>query len=197
MPTSQQANDASDQSDEALVGACRRGDQQAWEQLVRRYQRLIYTIARRAGLDEDQVGEVFQQVFVALFEQIEQIQQPDRLSAWLTTLARRKTLQLLRGQTTTAAPANDDQPTIAETLADPSPLPDELLIRLERQHTVRRAIAAQPERCRVLIALLFSETESLSYAHIAASLGISEGSIGPTRIRCLEKLRRWLEDQGF
>jgi RNA polymerase sigma factor (sigma-70 family) len=197
MPISQHASDASDQSDEALVHACRRGDQQAWEQLVRRYQRLIYTIARRAGLDEDQVGEVFQQVFVALFEQIEQIQQPDRLSAWLTTLTRRKTLQLLRGQTTIATLGNDDETAIAEILADPSPLPDELLIRLERQHTVRRAIAALEERCRVLITLLFSEAEAISYSHIAATLGISEGSIGPTRIRCLQKLRRWLEDQGF
>lgn len=197
MPTSQQASDASEESDESLVRACRRGDQQAWEQLVRRYQRLIYTIARRAGLDEDQVGEVFQQVFVVLFEQIERIQQPDRLSAWLTTLARRKTLQLLRGQTTIATLGSDDEAASAELLADPSPLPDELLIRLERQHTVRRAIAALEERCRVLITLLFSETAATSYAHIAATLGVSEGSIGPTRIRCLQKLRRWLEAHGF
>jgi RNA polymerase sigma factor (sigma-70 family) len=70
--------------------ACRRGDEAAWEALVERYQRLIYTIPRRAGLDKDQAAEVFQEVFTTLFEKLETIEQPERLQAWLVTTARRK-----------------------------------------------------------------------------------------------------------
>src|SRR5919206_3423007 len=79
------------QSDEELLAGCRRGEQSAWEALVVRYQRLIYTIPRRAGLDEDAASEIFQDVFAALLESIASIEQPSRLQAWLVTTAKRKT----------------------------------------------------------------------------------------------------------
>ncbi|HYN88511.1 MAG TPA: hypothetical protein VER55_08265, partial [Ardenticatenaceae bacterium] len=68
-------------SDEALVLACRRGDAAAWEALVRRYQRLIYTIPRRAGLDEEQAADIFQRVFEKLVAKLHEIEQPDRVKA--------------------------------------------------------------------------------------------------------------------
>src|SRR5690242_11091622 len=77
-------------SDEALVLACRRGDEAAWETLVERFQRLIYTIARRAGLDEDAATDVFQNVFASLVERLDRIEQPDRIQAWLVTAAKRE-----------------------------------------------------------------------------------------------------------
>src|SRR5215213_2482773 len=78
-------------SDLQLVLACRRGDQLAWEKLIRRYQRLIYAIPLRAGLDEDQAAEIFQDVFTTLFQKLNDIEDPERLHAWLVTTARRKT----------------------------------------------------------------------------------------------------------
>jgi RNA polymerase sigma factor (sigma-70 family) len=78
-------------SDLQLVLDCRRGDQLAWEKLVHRYQRLIYTIPLRAGLNEDQAAEIFQDVFTTLFQKLNDIEEPEKLQAWLVTTARRKT----------------------------------------------------------------------------------------------------------
>jgi RNA polymerase sigma factor (sigma-70 family) len=78
-----------DDSDLQLVSDCRQGDQLAWEKLVRRYQRLIYAIPRRAGLSEDQAAEIFQDVFTTLFEKLDDIEDPERLQAWLVTTTRR------------------------------------------------------------------------------------------------------------
>ena len=86
-------------TDRELLSACRDGDESSWEALVDRYQRLIYTIPRRAGLDQDQASEVFQDVFVTLLQKIDDINEPDRLHAWLVTAARRKTWRLLRVMT--------------------------------------------------------------------------------------------------
>src|SRR5215210_1787560 len=84
-----------ERTDEQLLLACRRGEEAAWEALVTRYQRLIFTVARRAGLDEDLAAEVFQDVFATLLENIDSIEQPSRLHAWLVTTARRKTWRLI------------------------------------------------------------------------------------------------------
>src|ERR1051325_9101416 len=95
-------------TDEALVSACRRGDDSAWGTLITRYQRLIYSIPRRAGLDEFASAEVFQNVFASLVQRLDQIEHPDRIHAWLVTTSRRETWRLVRKQkksaTTTSLP---------------------------------------------------------------------------------------------
>ncbi|HSL46879.1 MAG TPA: sigma-70 family RNA polymerase sigma factor [Anaerolineales bacterium] len=186
-------------SDESLVLACRRGEADAWSELVNRYQRLIYTIPRRAGLDEDQVAEVFQRTFARLLENLDRIRQPGCIHAWLVTTARRETLQLIREQRAEllSRTENLDSESKSEMIPDNNPLPDEMLERLEEQHLVRMAIAAMDERSRTLLNLLYFRPEPLTYAEIAATLNIPEGSLGPTRARCLEKLRRVLERTGF
>src|SRR5687767_10885346 len=82
-------------SDLQLVLACRRGDQLAWEKLIRRYQRLIYAIPLRAGLDEDQAADIFQDVFTTLFQKLDDIEEPEKLQAWLVTTTRRKTWRII------------------------------------------------------------------------------------------------------
>jgi RNA polymerase sigma factor (sigma-70 family) len=181
-------------NDEKLLQACRRGDESAWEALVERYQRLIYTIPRRAGLDEDQAAEVFQEVFTTLFEKLNDIEQPERLQAWLVTTARRKTWRLITREKRLQHPLGDTEegePEL-EKLPDPSALPDEVLMRLEEQHRVRTALADLDERCRKLLTMLFYQPEPPPYAEIAAAIGTTEGSIGPTRARCLKKLMQRL-----
>ena len=82
-------------SDKQLLLACRKGDQAAWEALIHRYQRLIYAIPRRAGLNDDQAADVFQDVFATLFQKLDDIDQPERLHSWLVTTARRKTWRVI------------------------------------------------------------------------------------------------------
>lgn len=174
--------------------ACRRGEETAWQSLIDRYQRLIYTIPRRAGLDEDQSADVFQEVFTTLFEKLSEIEQPERLQAWLVTTARRKTWRVIVAAKESRRRSEGDEEGEEELarLPDDAPLADEVLIRLEEQHGVRTAVAELDERCRKLITVLFYSAEPPPYAEIAKSLGTSEGSIGPTRARCLEKLTRLL-----
>jgi RNA polymerase sigma factor (sigma-70 family) len=183
-------------SDEALMLACQKGDPAAWEALVERYQRLIYTIARRAGLDEEQSADVFQRVFTTLVEHLDRIDQPAQIGAWLVTTARHEAWRVSRREKSPSIFIS-----IAEARMDPmvddGPLPDEELLRLEEQHKVRAAVAALDQRCRRLLFLLFYQPDPPSYTEIATLVGMSEGSIGPTRARCLQKLRRLLDEFGF
>ena len=182
-------------TDTELVSACRRGEPSAWEALVNRYQRLIYAIPRRAGLDEDRTAEVFQEVFTTLLQKLDDIDEPERLHAWLVTTARRKTARLIsteRSRQKVNIPLDGDTAEFAN-IRDAAPLADEVIVQLEKQHLTRVALTALDERCRELLTLLFYETEQPSYTEIADRLGTSVGSIGPTRARCLEKLFRLLD----
>jgi len=190
----------SQRSDENLVLACRRGEADAWSMLVNRYQRLIYTIPRRAGLDEDQAAEVFQRTFAKLLQYLDRIKQPASIHAWLVTTARRETLQLIREQRSERSFSQTDMldnGLKSEAIPDDNPLPGETLEHLEEQHLIRKAIAAMDERSRALLNLLYYQPAPLSYSEIAAILDMPEGSVGPTRARCLEKLRGLLERGGF
>lgn len=183
-------------NDKQLLEACRRGEETAWEELVHRYQRLIYAIPRRAGLDEDQSADVFQEVFATLLRKLHDISDPDRLHAWLVTTARRTTWRLISKGRDLHSLNEIDEATVDEILGnlpDNAALPDEVLLRLEEQHRVRRALAALDQRCQKMLTMLFYESDPRSYADIAISLGTSEGSIGPTRARCLEKMLRLLD----
>lgn len=187
-------------SDKALILACRQGDEHAWEVLVNRYQRLIYTIPRRAGLDEDHAAEVFQSTFARLLENLERIRQPDCIHAWLVTTARRETIQLIRRQSSeqSISPTDDADGTYnTEAIPDDRLLPSEELERLEEQHIVRATIQKMDDRCRCLLNLLYYRADPLSYSEIAEALDMPEGSLGPTRARCLDKLRRLLAEAGY
>ena len=186
--------------DTDLILACRQGDQEAWATLVARYQKLIYTIPRRAGLDEDQCADIFQQTFQTLFQHIDRLEQSERVRAWLVTTARRATERMKeRAARQQPLPELDDSTDNASTreLLDPAALPDAVILQLEEQHLIRTTVATLEDRCRQLLTLLFYAEERPPYGEIAAALGIPEGSIGPTRNRCLQKLRNLLQEVGF
>lgn len=183
-----------ERSDRELLRACRRNDESAWEEIVKRYQRLVYTIPRRAGLDEDLAAEVFQEVFTTLLEKLDEIEQPDRLHAWIVTTARRKTWRIMgRERLSGAQPAIEDEIDAFDKLPDNLPLPDEVMLQLEQQHMVRSAVLRLDHRCRKLLTLLFYTEEPPPYSEIASAIGAPEGSIGPTRARCLKKLMKLIE----
>jgi len=183
-------------SDHALVSACRRGDEPAWEKLVSRYQRLIYSIPRRAGLDESAASDVFQNVFASLVSKLDKIEQPDRIQAWLVTAAKRETWRAILSQKTYGESLDscEDDERDRFDLPDKAPLADEEMLRLEMQHNVRTAVGSLDDRCRELVTLLFYRPDTPPYSEIARTLRIPEGSIGPTRARCMKKLMSLLQD---
>ncbi len=85
-------------TDADLLLACRRGEQTAWDELVERFQRLVSTVPRRAGLSEEQAADIFQEVFLTLFQKMDEIEQPDKLRSWLVTTAKFKTWNIIRGE---------------------------------------------------------------------------------------------------
>jgi|ERR1700687_1428586 len=178
-------------ADAELLTACRQGDEEAWGTLVARFEGLVCAIPRRAGLAEDSVTEVFQEVFLTLVEKLDEIEQPERVRAWLVTTAKYKTWRLLgKRQFPAQARADNDEQRSRDDIPDASPLPDEVIIELEEQHLLRTAVAQLDERCRRIITMLFYNDGPTSYAEVAAAIGVGESSISPLRARCLRKLAR-------
>lgn len=161
---------------------------------MRRYQRLIYTVPRRAGLSEDQAADVFQFSFERLHAHLDGLTDGARVRAWLVTTAKRETLRLLHEARRFATPGGasdgdgDDDP-LAQ-FPDPAPLQDEQLSALQESSRLREAVDRLDPKSRQFIELLFLQEPALPYSEIARRLGIPEGSIGPTRARCLAKLRK-------
>ncbi len=186
-----------DATDADLVARCRAGEQAAWNALVRRYQSLVYTVPRRAGLPEAAAADVFQTCFTRLFENLDRLDDGSRVRAWLVTTAKRESLRLLelaqRHVDMPGSAAGDDgdadTPDPMQQLADPNLLPDELLDTLQQHHRLQQALQQLDARSRLLLELLFLQDETPSYAEIARRTGLAEGSIGPNRARCLARLR--------
>ena len=182
-------------SDAELLQACRRGEETAWNDLVDRYQRLISTIPRRAGLSEEQAADVFQEVFLTLFEKLDEIEQPDRLRSWLVTTAKFKTWRVYKGEKISFQSFDFEEIGGVESafdVRDESPLPDAVLVEIEQQHLIRTAIDSLDERSRKIITMLYLRHPAASYAQVAAAIGVSETSISPLRARSLEKLVKLL-----
>ncbi len=191
-------SDPFEPDDPTLIQRCRAGDASAWETLVLRYQRLVYTIARRAGLDEQLAADVFQTVFLRLVQHLPRIAEPAGLQGWVVTTAKREAwLQRQRGQRlvsmtlaeTDGAEALDDE---TGAVADSAPGPEETVAHWQQLAQVQQALERMDERCRQLLRALFG-SESAGYDDVAARLGMPVGSIGPTRARCLAKLRRLMD----
>ena len=172
-------------------------DGQAWERLVRRYARLVHGIAMRAGLNAEDAADASQNVFLTAYGNLHLLDRPESVSYWLATIARREAWEARR-RLARQVPRSDHGAEATEVdVASPAPLPDEELERLQRLLLVERAVERLDERCRKLLDLLFFRDPAMSYADAARRLGIPLGGIGPTRARCLEKLRRVLEELGF
>ena len=186
---------APDEDDAALVARCIRGEAPAWGLLVQRYQRLVYAIVRRMGLDEHSAADVFQTVFARLIQHLPRIADPSRLQAWIVTTAKREALLQrklgLRNVSMTRADDSHDDTAAEWDLADESPIAEEALSDLQQLNHLRVALDRLDTRCRELLLLLFrDDDDKLSYDEVARRTGASVGSIGPTRSRCLDKLRR-------
>ena len=182
-----------DRGDAELVKLCRNGDQSAWDQLVNRYQRLIYAIPRRAGLSDEQAADVFQEVFLTLLQKIDEIEQPDRIRSWIVTTAKFKTWAVVRSGKGLYSPETEEEMEAEMAdLRDTSPLADDMLIELEEQHLIRTAMLELEERCQKILSMIYLRDPAASYAEVAAAIDVGETSISPLRSRCLKKLEKLL-----
>ena len=167
--------------DDDLIERCLKDDQTAWKDLVTRYQRLVYSIAHVFCPNPDDVSDVFQQVWLELYQQLADLRNVDALPAWLMTVTRRRSYAALHSKYG-SEPLEDDIPAVSEQLT-----------QVEHEHALERAIGQLQDRCRRLIDLLYFDTNEPTYSEISRIMGMPEASIGPTRARCLEKLRKLLK----
>jgi len=170
----------------ALVIAARKGDRDAWNRIVERYAPLIWAICRRFQLSRSDVDDVAQTVWLTLVEHLATIREPAALAGWLATTTRNECLKVLRSENRRQYGEQlDDEPAAQDDLAE---LEHELE-RAQRQIALREAFAQLGPRCQELLSMLFRDGGP-SYREIGARLGMKPGSIGPSRMRCLDELRR-------
>jgi RNA polymerase sigma factor (sigma-70 family) len=181
--------------DRELIAACLDGDQDAWAALLTRYQRLIYSIPIRARLSADDAADIFQSVCLKLYEKLSTLRDSEKISSWIITTTTRESWRVSarnRRDSVSGGAEHDDSNGLSEIPAT-APLADEQRQTLEQQQIVRQSVEALPERCRNLLTMLFYEKDELSYADIARRMKMPVPSVGPTRARCLEKLKKLLE----
>lgn len=170
-----------------LVEQAATGDQKAWNDLVDRYGNLVWSVVRGFRLDPASAADVSQTTWLRLVENLDRIRDPERLAGWLATTARHEALRLLR-RTQRELPTVD-----LDVLSDPAFVdPAAELLENERAAEVVAAYQTLSHDCQQLLRLLTADPP-LEYAEIAELIDRPVGSIGPTRARCLQRLRRSLE----
>jgi RNA polymerase sigma factor (sigma-70 family) len=172
-----------------LVQAAAYGDDRAWETLVEHFSGLIWSVAGAYGLTRADAADVTQVTWLRLVEHLGRLKDPSRLAAWLVTTTRRECLRRLR-TANREVPASDDYR--LESLGSEGPSPESLILRTERAVQIWRAFRQLDSRCQELLRALLLAHPALSYEEVAEAFGIPTGSIGPTRGRCLDQLRRKL-----
>jgi RNA polymerase sigma factor (sigma-70 family) len=177
-----------------LLAAAAAGDQDAWDGIVRQFEGLLWSTVRGFRLPAHAGADVMQTTWLRLVEHLDDLRDPERLGAWLATTVRHECLRYLKA-TKRQIPVGDDE--IFETRrAEPVPELDADLMRGERDATIWRAFGHLPERCQQLLRLLTVDPP-LAYDVVAVAIDRPIGSIGPTRARCLEQLRKALSSEGF
>jgi RNA polymerase sigma factor (sigma-70 family) len=168
-----------------------RGDEMVWRALVDRYSTAIAAVTRAHRLDAADAWDVQQTTWLRLIEHGARIREPTRLGAWLVTTARNECLRILR-HARRQIPVGDELADLAHWQQSPTSSIEDDILAAERKAAVEEAMATLPVNHRLLIGLLMADPP-LSYEEVSALLRIPVGSIGPTRGRCLAKLRTRLE----
>jgi RNA polymerase sigma factor (sigma-70 family) len=169
-----------------LVVHAKEGDEQAWAVLVSRHAGLIWSVARAHRLADADAADVAQATWAALFEHLGAIREPAAVGGWIATTARRECLRVLRRNERVVCGAELPEP------VDDGSEPDAQLLASERDAALWAAFGRLGARDQALLRMLASEPAP-SYEEIGAALGMPIGSIGPTRARALERLRRELD----
>jgi RNA polymerase sigma factor (sigma-70 family) len=176
------------QTDHDLIQACRAGHAPAWERLLDKYERLVFSISLNYGLTTDDAADVTQITFTILLQNLNTLPDGIRLAPWLATVARRHTWRLLARNRREAVNPEEDLAgnETAGGIIDDSE-------RWELAEWLNYGLSLLDERCRQLLLALYFEQEQPSYDQVAEHLKMPVGSIGPTRARCLKRMRQGLQ----
>ena len=186
------ASDYRKHTDSELVALCLRGDPLAWEALIKRYRRLIYSVPVKFGFSIADCNDVFQNVCVKLLEHLHEVRNERKVGSWLVTTTMRQCLSLKEVKTRDSG--TEEEP---EEPLDPTLNLEELRILAEELQALRDAIQDLPSRCRSLITMMYLDRKEWTYDEIGAELNMPDTSIGPTKLRCLDKLRALLGRRGI
>lgn len=173
------------ETDHDLIRACHAGDARAWERLLDKYERLVFSISLQYGLTSDDAADVTQITFTILLQNLDRLPEGIRLAPWLATVARRHTWRFLARSHRESVNREDDlagNETLGGTFDDTE--------RWELAEWLNYGLSLLDERCRRLLLALYFDAEEPSYAQVAKHLHVPVGSIGPTRARCLEHMRK-------
>jgi RNA polymerase sigma factor (sigma-70 family) len=177
-----------------VLKAASEGDQEAWNVITDRFTKLLWAVARSYRLSHDDAGDVVQNTWLRLLENLTTIHHPEALPGWLATTARREALGVLRRQGRNILARTDDQMTdIADPLAAEL---DTALLEDERDAQLWASLDQLSDRCQHLLKALMAVDRPV-YAEVSAAFDMPIGSIGPTRMRCLEQLRRVMAESGY
>jgi RNA polymerase sigma factor (sigma-70 family) len=175
----------------ALVVAARDDDESAWNGLVDEFGGLVWSVARAHRLSPADAADVSQTTWLRLAEHLGRIRDPERVGGWLAAPARNECLRLLR-RSQRELPLGDDLPEPVE----PSPSLSERLVGRERADALWASFEELSDRCRTLLRILMADPPP-AYEDVSEALEMPVGSIGPTRARCLENLKRLVARRGL
>lgn len=170
----------------ALVEAARSGDQAAWNALVDRYTRFVWSIARSFRLSSADAADAVQMTWLRLVENLDRISDPDRLPSWLGTTVRRECLQHLRRSSRDRSESGSE---FLMSVPDDAPPLETAMLDDERDRALWRAMGMLGGKCQQLLRVLMA-TPPPAYTDVAATLEMPIGSIGPARKRCLAQLKK-------
>jgi RNA polymerase sigma factor (sigma-70 family) len=178
--------------DAELIRRAGDGDQDAWDALVGRHAALVWAVARSHRLGDADASDVSQTTWLRLVEHLGRLRDPERVGAWLASTARHECLRVLRAAGRQVPTADE----AFEQVAGDDPPPEAGLVRDETDRALWAAFERLPERCRRLLRVLVADPAP-SYDEVSAALDMPIGSIGPTRQRCLERLRKLAHAGGI
>jgi RNA polymerase sigma factor (sigma-70 family) len=179
------------ESDRVLIQGCRNGNPAAWERLLDKYERLVFSIPVSYGLSQDDAADVMQLTFASLVRSLDRLQEDSRLGAWLVTVARHHTWRLLgrnRRETASAGVVHAEEAVLLSNDGAGT------VEHWELAEWLNHGLSMIGKPCRDLLFALYFDLEQPTYAEVAARLNMPVGSIGPTRARCLQRLKRVLGD---
>lgn len=179
------------ESDQDLIHACRKGETRAWERLLDKYEHLVFSIPLNYGLSHDDAADITQLTFTILIESLDTLREDSRLGPWLATVARRHTWRWLERIRRDAASEYEGQIASASLL---NKAHTESIDRWELIEWLNYGLSLIGQRCRELLLALYFDPQQPSYAEVAARLDMPVGSIGPTRARCLERMKQVLRE---
>lgn len=180
-------------SDAILVKRCLAGEEEAWSQLVDKYKALIYSIPIKYGLPPQEAADIFQATCMELLTRLPDLREPRALPKWLIQVAYHMCYHWKRQQQRLVS--RDGQNDLPEP---ETPAVAEALVRQTQEEQILRvALASLAPRCRRLVEMLFFESPSRPYSEVANELNLAVGSIGLTRQKCMEALRKRLDEMGF